>query len=421
MKIAVTGTIGSGKSTLCRKLAELLPEFTVISVDDVVRSIYDDADFLNHLQIAFGVTTRKAASDLVFANPDRRQALEQLSMSYIRPKLKAAMEVDNAIVEFPLLFEMSDFATRADLVIAVGCSDAVQQERVVARDKMSLEKLQAIREVQYSRELRAALSDVYVDSGLPQSEQDVVYADIVSRVRIHQLKERALAFFGNASHGIWRAIEARYNEPQRHYHTLRHLHELFTALQPHLAGHPYAKAMELATWFHDLVYETDPAVYPTNEAKSAKEMLRILAEHRPAWLKQECVMHEQVYLAAEIIVSTKTHKMAADWVRAKPDHLHAAQLFIDADMSILAAGQPRLGEYDTQIAREWGQVSGKESYIFCSGRLNALRSFKAAGPVFLTEEFKELEPNAQANIDHLVDFWMHRVEALNRQMVIVAE
>lgn len=421
MKIAVTGTIGSGKSTLCRNLANLLPEFTVISVDDVVRSIYDDADFLNHLQIAFGVATRKAASDLVFANPDRRQALEQLSLSYIRPKLQAAMEVENAIVEFPLLFEMSDFATRADLVVAVGCSDAVQQERVIARDKMSPEKLQAIREVQYSRELRAALSDVYVDSGLAQPEQDVAYADIVSRVRIHQLKERALAFFGNASYGIWRAIEARYNEPQRHYHTLRHLHELFTALQPHLAGHPYAKAMELATWFHDLVYETDPTAYPTNEAKSAKEMLRILAENRPAWLKSECVMHEQVYLAAEIIVSTKTHKMAADWVRAKPDHLHAAQLFIDADMSILAASQPRLGEYDTQIAREWGQESGKESYVFCTGRLNALRSFKAAGPVFLTREFEELESTAQANIDHLVDFWMHRVEALNRQMVIVAE
>ena len=421
MKIAVTGTIGSGKSTLCRKLAELLPEFTVVSVDDVVRSIYDDADFLEHLRRDFGVSSKKEASDLVFSNPEKRQALEQLSLGYIRPKLAAALKTANAIVEFPLLFEMSDFSTRADLVIAVGCDDATQLARVVARDKMSPEKLQAVRNVQYSRELRAALSDVYVDTKTSQQTRDAAYADIVGRVRIIQLKERAQAFFGASGPAIWNAIEARYKEPQRHYHTLHHLHELFTALRPHLAGHPHARAMELATWFHDLVYETDPAVYPTNEAKSAKEMLRILAEHQPTWLTIDCIMHEQVYLAAEIIVATKTHKIAADWVRCKPDHLHAAELFIDADMSILAADPARLAEYDSQISREWGQNAGQENFAFCTGRLNALRSFKAAGPVFLTHEFYELESTAQANIDRLVHFWVQRVEMHTRQMVGIAQ
>ena len=63
MKIVVTGTIGSGKSTLCAALATRLPGFSVVSVDDIVRSIYDDADFLTHLSNDFGVVSRKEASD----------------------------------------------------------------------------------------------------------------------------------------------------------------------------------------------------------------------------------------------------------------------------------------------------------------------------------------------------------------------
>ena len=178
MKIVVTGTIGSGKSTLCAALATRLPGFSVVSVDDIVRSIYDDADFLTHLSNDFGVVSRKEASDLVFAAPTKRQALEQLSLRYVRPKLAAALDAENLIVEFPLLFEMSDFACRADLVVAVGCDDATQEARVVARDKMSLGKLQAIRASQYSRRLRAALSDVYVDTGASQEQQDKSMGDI---------------------------------------------------------------------------------------------------------------------------------------------------------------------------------------------------------------------------------------------------
>ena len=57
--------------------------------------------------------------------PTKRQALEQLSLRYVRPKLAAALDAENLIVEFPLLFEMSDFACRADLVSsASACSSS---------------------------------------------------------------------------------------------------------------------------------------------------------------------------------------------------------------------------------------------------------------------------------------------------------
>ena len=357
MKIAVTGTIGSGKSTLCHKLAKVLPGFTVINVDDIVRNIYNDAEFLTHLKKDFGVGSRKEASDLVFADPVKRQTLEQLSLQYVHPKLRTSLDVEDAIVEFPLLFEMSDFATtHADLIVAVGCDDATQAARVVARDKMSMEKLKTIRSSQYSRELRAALSDIYVDTSLPSEQQDHAIAAIVARVHEHRLQDRALAFFGrDAGPVLWQTIRLRYDESHRYYHTLTHLHELFTSLASHTMGHPFARAIELAVWFHDLVYETSLELYPSNEAQSAKEMLRLLGEHLPDWLAIESSMREQVYLAAEMIVATKRHKMMAYWVRTHPERLHAAELFLDADMAILAAPENRLNEYDAQIAREWRQ------------------------------------------------------------------
>lgn len=416
MKIAVTGTIGSGKSTLCKKLAALLPGFDIVSVDDVVRSIYDDADFLLTLASQFGVSTRQEASNLVFGNETARRALEQLSFQFIVPKLDAALAVPNAIVEFPLLFEMSDFAThQANLVVAVGCSDEVQRERVIARDKMPLEKLRAVRSSQYSRELREALCDVYVDTGLSVQEQDAACERILARVRVHQLKERVAALVGldNAWTAVWDALETRYSEEHRHYHTLDHLHELFTALDVHMKDHPYAPAMQLAVLFHDLVYETSPGSYSSNEAFSAKQMLHILAKHIPTWLQRQHPMHEQVYLAAEIIVATKTHKMHADWVKAKPMLLHAAQLFLDADMSILAASPQRLQEYDAQIAGEWGQPIGRENFQFCAGRLRALDAFSATN-IFLTPEFAELEATAQSNIALLATHWRKRVATFNR-------
>lgn len=414
MKIAVTGTIGSGKSTLCRKLANLLPGFVVVSLDDVVRSIYDDADFVQSLRQQFGVSTRQEASNLVFGNETARRALEKLSFRFIVPKLDAALAVPNAIVEFPLLFEMSDFATRqADLVVAVGCSDAIQRERVIARDKMPLDKLQSVRASQYSRELRQALCDVYVDTGLSVQEQDEACERILAHVRMHQLKACVTAMFPSAP-AVWDIIATHYNQPHRHYHTLEHLYELFAELKPYMATNPFSPAMGLAIVFHDLVYEVDPSAYPQNETASAKKMLQLLAKHAPAWLAREHSMHEQVYLAAEIIVATKTHKMHADWVKAKPALLHAAQLFLDADMAILAASPQRLQQYDAQIAGEWGQPLGRENFQFCSGRMRALESFKAAGPIFLTPEFAHLEPQAQANIAQLAAHWSKRVAAFNR-------
>lgn len=58
-----------------------------------------------------------------------------------------------------------------------------------------------------------------------------------------------------------------WNEPQRKYHTLQHLHgclSIFEEFQ-HLAEHPHE--VELAIWFHDAVYDIKGK---NNEQKSGQ-------------------------------------------------------------------------------------------------------------------------------------------------------
>ncbi|MBD1919160.1 MULTISPECIES: hypothetical protein [Cyanophyceae] len=65
----------------------------------------------------------------------------------------------------------------------------------------------------------------------------------------------------------------RYTEPHRAYHTLQHLGECLGWFDRtcHLAENP--AAVELALWFHDVIYETRGA---DNEARSADLVVQVI-------------------------------------------------------------------------------------------------------------------------------------------------
>lgn len=67
-------------------------------------------------------------------------------------------------------------------------------------------------------------------------------------------------------------LEAAYNEPHRHYHTLGHIKSMFeqlSAIQPEsLFSACEIQILHMAIWFHDIVYDTSSTV-GTNEYRSA--------------------------------------------------------------------------------------------------------------------------------------------------------
>src|SRR5262245_18351172 len=81
---------------------------------------------------------------------------------------------------------------------------------------------------------------------------------------------RLLGTYGIApadAYPIFDHLVAAYSEPQRHYHTLRHLDEVLRTVGKLRDYCHDPAAVELAVWFHDAVY--DPRGQD-NEARSAQ-------------------------------------------------------------------------------------------------------------------------------------------------------
>ncbi len=210
------------------------------------------------------------------------------------------------------------------------------------------------------------------------------------------LRERCDACFGTPA--VWPRIEQAYREPQRFYHTLAHLAELFAHLAP-FPDVPHRQAIELAVWAHDVVYATSLPDYADNEARSAQWLDAATAEScSAAWLAEHA---EALGLARAFVIATRTHRLP-DSLIGDASARHAAELFLDADLAILAAPPERLLAYDRDIAREWGQAPEAPSEAFRHGRHQALVQLRAQAPLFVSAEFAPLTAAAHANLDRLI-------------------
>jgi dephospho-CoA kinase len=115
MLVGLTGSFGSGKSTVSTCFKEL--GASVLDADAIIAEIYaNDADFLLKLKNRFGdsvfnsdgTVDRKALGSRVFSNADELLWLEKkLHPRVLAHRLKKVAEDPNAlwIAEIPLLFE----------------------------------------------------------------------------------------------------------------------------------------------------------------------------------------------------------------------------------------------------------------------------------------------------------------------------
>ncbi len=170
-----------------------------------------------------------------------------------------------------------------------------------------------------------------------------------------------------------RDLEARYSEPHRHYHTLRHVEHLLELL-PHAD-----ETVVAAVWFHDAVYDGD-----ANEERSAalaRQALRVLG-----------FREEQIERVERMILATKRHE---------PDDLpEAGREFLDADLAILGSDRERYDEYVRQVRQEYAHVPDP---AFRAGRNAILRAFLARPRLYFTDGFYErFEAKARENLQREV-------------------
>jgi dephospho-CoA kinase len=144
--IGITGGISTGKTSFCEYLRELAPEETFFDADRAARELADrDAEVRGLIEKEFGVSVYSASGDLnreairtiVFADAEKKRALEQILHPRIRRQWSLEAEgCRNStrlfFADIPLLYETGG-ETLCDRVVVVACSPSVQRERLVAR------------------------------------------------------------------------------------------------------------------------------------------------------------------------------------------------------------------------------------------------------------------------------------------------
>jgi dephospho-CoA kinase len=170
--LGLTGSIGMGKSTTAKLFAEA--GVPVYDADATVHKIYE-GEAAPAIEAAFPGTTvdgkvdRTRLSPLVLHDAEAMKRLEQIVhpmlTAYHRKFLDDAEHsgAPVAVVDVPLLFETGG-EKRVDAVVVVTTSPENQRQRILARDNMTAEKLDAILARQLPDAEKRKRADFIVDT-----------------------------------------------------------------------------------------------------------------------------------------------------------------------------------------------------------------------------------------------------------------
>ena len=170
--LALTGSIGMGKSTVAAMFADAgIPTF---DADAVVRRLQGKGGSLvPQIEARFpnstrdGAVDRDALSAAVLGDRDELSALEAIVHPAVhRERTRFIIEHADApalLFDIPLLFETGG-AEAFDKVVVVSAGPKLQQERVLARPGMTEEKFRQILERQLPDKEKRAKADFIVDT-----------------------------------------------------------------------------------------------------------------------------------------------------------------------------------------------------------------------------------------------------------------
>jgi len=188
--LGLTGSIGMGKSTTAKLFVEA--GVPVYDADAAVHQIYE-GEAATAIEAAFPGTTvdgkvdRVRLSARVLNDPAAIKQLEQI----VHPMLGASRQkffddakrsgAPVAVVDVPLLFETGG-EKRVDAVVVVTTTPEAQRERILARDNMTNEKLDAILARQLPDAEKRKRADFVVDTSHGLDPVRAAIRDILAEI-----------------------------------------------------------------------------------------------------------------------------------------------------------------------------------------------------------------------------------------------
>ena len=171
--VAITGSIGCGKTTISQMLRE--QGYLVYDIDKWVKHLYYKKEFLEIIKKSFpevfkgDVFNKRKLRTLVFDNPKKLKKLEEIIHPILRQKLRKIIRKNKnyglVFVDVALLFERG-WDKYFSYIILADVDKEIQKQRVMKRDNITAEAFDKINNIQLSREYKKDKVDFIIDTGV---------------------------------------------------------------------------------------------------------------------------------------------------------------------------------------------------------------------------------------------------------------
>jgi dephospho-CoA kinase len=188
IRVALTGSIGMGKSTVAEMFARA--GVPVFDADAAVRQLQGPGGALVERIgelfpgcVRCGTLDRECLAQIVLDDPSKLAALEAVDHPAVRDRRQAFNDshpdAELLVFEIPLLFETGG-EQEFDKVVVVSAPADVQRTRVLERQGMSSAKLESILRRQMPDEEKRRRADFVIDTGVDLSTTEAQVRDILA-------------------------------------------------------------------------------------------------------------------------------------------------------------------------------------------------------------------------------------------------
>lgn len=187
--IAITGGIGSGKSTVASKFRSR--GYKIYNTDNEARRLQNtDIELIENMKELLGVDAfdgnimnRQKVAERVFQDKNLLEKLSLLVHPAVKKDFKNWVETNSnekvLLMECAVLFE-GGFDLLADWIVAVTADDDIRIERVMGRDNLSYEKVVARMNNQKSQDELIERSNYNLDTNSGEEFIDAQIDEILS-------------------------------------------------------------------------------------------------------------------------------------------------------------------------------------------------------------------------------------------------
>ncbi|EHN69289.1 dephospho-CoA kinase [Aliivibrio fischeri] len=181
--VAITGGIGSGKTTVADRF-QALYNINIVDADIIAREVVNpgtegfiqiEQHFGPQILLDDGHLNRAKLRECIFSEPSEKQWLNDLLHPLIRSEMQRQIALSTSeytLLVVPLLVE-NKLQYLANRVLVVDVLEQTQINRTVNRDKVNHQQVKAILASQASREERLAIADDIINNDQQNNDLDM--------------------------------------------------------------------------------------------------------------------------------------------------------------------------------------------------------------------------------------------------------